>query len=105
MTQGAVSHMLGAAADGGDADLAFALDPRLEAETSLIGDLGLSRALLMNDARYPWIILVPRRAGAVELVDLPPAERGLLTEEIARACKAVRALPDVEKVNVGALGN
>ena len=42
--------------------MSFALDPRLAADTLPIGDLKLSRALLMNDARYPWLILVPRRA-------------------------------------------
>ena len=83
----------------------FALDPRLASDTFEIGDLGLSRALLMNDARYPWIILAPRRQGAVELSDLTSADRAALIEEVARACTIVRALPDVEKVNVGALGN
>src|SRR5271156_448746 len=48
----------------------FALDPRLASDTCEIGDLGLSRALLMNDARYPWVILAPRRQGAVEISDL-----------------------------------
>jgi len=83
----------------------FALDPRLASDTFEIGDLGLSRALLMNDARYPWIILAPRRQGAVEISDLTSADRAALIEEVARACTIVRALPDVEKVNVGALGN
>ena len=59
----------------------------------------------MNDARYPWVILTPRRQAAVELTDLISADRATLTEEIARACAIVRALRDVEKVNVGALGN
>jgi diadenosine tetraphosphate (Ap4A) HIT family hydrolase len=83
----------------------FTLDPRLAADTFAIADLGLSRALLMNDSRYPWVILTPRRQAAVELTDLISADRATLTEEIARACAIVRALRDVEKVNVGALGN
>jgi diadenosine tetraphosphate (Ap4A) HIT family hydrolase len=83
----------------------FALDPRLASDTFRIGDLGLSRALLMNDARYPWVILAPRRQGVVDLSDLTSADRAALIEEIARACETMRALPGVEKVNVGALGN
>jgi diadenosine tetraphosphate (Ap4A) HIT family hydrolase len=83
----------------------FTLDPRLASDTFAIGDLSLSRALLMNDARYPWIILAPRRQGAVDLSDLTSADRAALIEEVARACETMRALPDVEKVNVGALGN
>ena len=85
--------------------MTFALDPRLAADTFSIGDLSLSRALLMNDARHPWLILVPRRAGLTELVDLDRAERTLLMEEIALASEALRTLPQVDKINVGALGN
>jgi len=85
--------------------VSFALDPRLEADTRLIGELRLSRLLLMNDARYPWVILVPRREGLVELMDLDPAERALLMEELARVGAVVGALPEVEKVNIGLLGN
>jgi diadenosine tetraphosphate (Ap4A) HIT family hydrolase len=85
--------------------VSFALDPRLAADTKTLGDLPLSRALLMNDARFPWVILVPRRAGLVEIVDLDAAERAQLIEEIAKTAEVLRALPDVEKINVGALGN
>jgi diadenosine tetraphosphate (Ap4A) HIT family hydrolase len=85
--------------------VSFALDPRLAADTWEIGDLALSRALLMNDARYPWIILVPRRAGLVEITQLTAAERAQWMEEIAQAAQILRALPEVEKINFGALGN
>lgn len=83
----------------------FALDSRLAADTSLIGDLPLSRALLMNDARYPWAILVPHRAGLVEISELTPEERAQLMEETVLVAQAISALPEVEKINVGALGN
>jgi diadenosine tetraphosphate (Ap4A) HIT family hydrolase len=83
----------------------FTLDPRLEADTYEICDLALCRALLMNDARYPWLILVPRRADLTEIIDLPRADRAMLIEEIALVSEAVRTLPGVEKINVGALGN
>ena len=85
--------------------MSFALDPKLAADTLVIGDLSLSRALLMNDARYPWIVLVPRRAGLSEITDLDAAERAQWMEELALAVQILRALPEVEKVNLGALGN
>ena len=85
--------------------MSFALDPRLAADTLPIGDLALSRALLMNDARYPWLILVPRRLGLSEIVEPPAQDRAVLIEEIAAASAFLRALPRVDKLNVGALGN
>ena len=85
--------------------MSFALDPRLAADTFRVGDLALSRALLMNDARYPWLILVPRRETLREIVDLDAAARATLIEEIAAASRFVRSLPGVDKINVGALGN
>ncbi len=85
--------------------MSFALDPRLAADALPIGDLALSRALLMNDARYPWLILVPRRVGLSEIVDLAEQDRAVLIEEIAAASVFLRALPHVDKLNVGALGN
>src|ERR1700722_15512153 len=84
---------------------AFALDPRLAADTISLGDTFFSRLLLMNDARFPWLILVPRRPGLVELVDLQPAERAALMEEIAGVSVALSARRGVDKINVGALGN
>ncbi|THD49160.1 MAG: HIT domain-containing protein [Bradyrhizobium sp.] len=87
------------------AEVSFALDSRLVAATLPIGELGLSRLLLMNDARYPWLMLVPRRADLREIVDLDVAARATLIEEIASVCEFTRRLPGVEKLNVGALGN
>ena len=85
--------------------MSFVLDPRLEADTLAVADWPLCRVRLMNDARYPWLILVPRRAGLVEILDLDPAARALLMDEIVRASEALRILPGVSKINVGALGN
>ena len=84
--------------------MSFALDPRLAADTYLIGDFALSRVLLMNDARYDWLILAPRRAGLVELVDLTRQERTTLMDELAVVSEVLRR-GDVPKINVGALGN
>jgi diadenosine tetraphosphate (Ap4A) HIT family hydrolase len=83
----------------------FLLHPRLEVDTAFIVDWALCHVLLMNDARYPWLILVPRRADVTEITDLTAAERTLLMQEMARAGEAVRALPGIAKLNIGALGN
>jgi diadenosine tetraphosphate (Ap4A) HIT family hydrolase len=83
----------------------FELDARLRGDTFLIGDLGLSRVLLMNDARYPWLILVPRRAGLVELIDLSDEEAQMLMHEIRLASSALVAACPHDKLNIGALGN
>ncbi len=83
----------------------FALHPRLAADTFLVGDLPLCRVLLMRDARFPWLILVPRRPDQREFTDLPAAERALLMEEIALASRALQAETGADKLNVGALGN
>jgi len=83
----------------------FALHPQLAADTFEIGRFELSRVLLMNDARYPWLILVPERAELVELVDLRPAELHRLSDEIRSASLALRELFAPDKLNVAALGN
>lgn len=83
----------------------FTLDPRLAADTLPVGDLPLSRVLLMDDTRFPWLVLVPRRAGLVELGDLPREERIVLLDEIDLVAAALRALVAPDKLNVAALGN
>ena len=83
----------------------FHLDPRLEGDTTLIADWGLSRLLLMNNAKFPWLVLVPRRAGLSEIHDLKHAERMVLIEEINRASAGLKSLTGARKINVGALGN
>jgi diadenosine tetraphosphate (Ap4A) HIT family hydrolase len=83
----------------------FALDPKLAAESHALGELKLCRVLLFDDARFPWIVLVPRRAGLVEITDLDPAERHLLLDEISLAMEALRGVTAAYKLNVGALGN
>ncbi len=85
--------------------MTFGLDPRLAADTHEVGDFALCRVLLMNDSRYPWLILVPRRADLSEIHDLTAGERALLIEEAARAGAALKRLTDAKKINTGALGN
>lgn len=86
-------------------DSSFALDPRLEQDSLLVGDGLFSRVLLMNDSRYPWLILVPRRPGAIELTDLSEKEAGLLWKESLQLCHVLKKEYPEGKLNVGMLGN
>lgn len=83
----------------------FTLNSRLEADTHLIGELQLSRVLLMNDARFPWVILVPRRDGLREIIDLDPKDRATLYREMESVSEALQRLFTPTKLNVAALGN
>jgi diadenosine tetraphosphate (Ap4A) HIT family hydrolase len=85
--------------------MSFALDPRLAADTHAIGTLPFSELLLMDDARFPWVILVPRIAGARELIDLDEGDQRLLLGEIDRVSRALESLVHPDKLNVAALGN
>jgi diadenosine tetraphosphate (Ap4A) HIT family hydrolase len=84
---------------------AFSLDPQLDADTMPLGRLPLSRVLLMNDARYPWLILVPEKPDLAEIIDLSEPDQQQLMREIAAASQALKALFNPDKLNVGALGN
>ena len=83
----------------------FALDPRLAADTHLIADWPLSRVLLMDDARYPWAILVPRVAGVSEWFDLPPQDQAQLSREALGLAAQMKTIFGARKMNVAALGN
>lgn len=83
----------------------FVLNPTLEKDTFFVADLPLSRLLLMNDARFPWLILVPRRADLRELVDLVPGDQAQLLEEINSVSRCLQQLFKPDKLNVAALGN
>jgi diadenosine tetraphosphate (Ap4A) HIT family hydrolase len=85
--------------------IGFDLDPRLAADTLPVARLDLCELRLMNDARFAWLVLVPRRAGLVEIADLTPSERTLLWHEVDRAGAALRAVAPCDKLNLGALGN
>ena len=83
----------------------FALDPRLAGDTRPVGDLPLCSVLLLDDARFPWFVLVPRRRGASELTDLADEDAATLMGELRVATRVMLALAEPDKVNVGALGN
>jgi diadenosine tetraphosphate (Ap4A) HIT family hydrolase len=85
--------------------MSFVLDERLARDTLVVGDLPLCRVLLINDSRWPWLVLVPRREGAIELTDLGVADRALLIEEAALAAGFLQAHTGAVKINIGALGN
>ena len=87
------------------APAAWSLDETLAADTTAVGDLALSRLLVSNDANYPWLILVPRRPRAREIIDLDAADRHLLLDEIALVSGALRAVTGCHKLNVAAIGN
>ena len=85
--------------------MTFQLDPRLAADTVLVVDLALCTVRLMNDRRYPWLVLVPRRDGAVEIHALDSGDRAMLAEETVVAAAALAAHAPGCKINIGALGN
>ena len=83
----------------------FVLDPRLAADSAFIADGPLSQVRLMDDTRYPWLVLVPRVDGVSEWLELDGGQQRLLLAEINQAGQLIRAQPGVEKLNIGALGN
>ena len=83
----------------------FQLHPQLEKDTFPVLDLKLCKVLLMNNANYPWLILVPMRENARDLFDIPTQDHALLWQEIRHVHETLKALTNAEKMNVGALGN
>lgn len=83
----------------------FTLDPRLAADSVFVADGPLSQVRLMDDSRFPWLVLVPRVSGVSEWLELDGAQQRLLLAEINRAGSLVRAQPGMQKLNIGALGN
>ena len=79
--------------------------PQLADDTAPVIELPLCAVRLMDDANHPWLVLVPRVADIVELIELDPAQRAQLTTEIDAACHALKALFKPDKLNVAALGN
>ncbi len=86
-------------------ELEFELDSRLNSDCITLGDFPLSRLLLMNDANYPWFILVPRRAEVSEIYHLSPSDQGQLLHESSFLSENLHDVFDADKMNVAALGN
>ncbi|HMH66838.1 MAG TPA: HIT domain-containing protein, partial [Pinirhizobacter sp.] len=85
--------------------MSLVLDPRLAADTVAVVELALCSVRLMDDARFGWLVLVPRQAGLAEVTDLPADARALMWQEVEQAGEALRAVFPCDKLNIGALGN
>ena len=85
--------------------MTFRLHDRLAADTAEFDRWELSRVLLMNDAAYPWLIVVPERDDVREIHQLSRADAAVLMEEVTRASRILEAAFRPDKINVGALGN
>jgi diadenosine tetraphosphate (Ap4A) HIT family hydrolase len=85
-------------------EIGWSLHPQLRADTVPVCDLALSRVLAMNDANFPWLILVPRRADVSEIFDLG-AEQGMLLNEVSQVSRALKEVTQCDKLNVAAIGN
>jgi diadenosine tetraphosphate (Ap4A) HIT family hydrolase len=82
----------------------WSLHPQLHADTVAVCDLALSRLLAMNDANFPWLIVVPRRSGVSEIIDLG-VEQSVLMDELAKVSRALKDETRCDKLNVAAIGN
>ena len=83
----------------------FTLDPRLQQDCLVVGDFALCRLLLMNDAQFPWFILVPRREEVSELFQLDSDDQRLLWQETAALAETLKDTFAADKMNVASLGN
>jgi diadenosine tetraphosphate (Ap4A) HIT family hydrolase len=83
----------------------WTLDSQIERDTMPVGDLPLCQLRLMNDAHYPWVLLVPRRTNVSEIADLDGAEQARLMTEITETSRALKAITACDKINVASLGN
>jgi len=80
------------------------LDPRLQKDCFVLGKLELCQLLLMNNAAFPWFVLVPETT-QIEVCDLTGSEQTLLWEEVNSIAEFVRANFQIDKLNIGAIGN
>jgi diadenosine tetraphosphate (Ap4A) HIT family hydrolase len=83
----------------------WSLHSRLKEDTIDIGDLPLCRVLVIKDAHYPWLLLVPRRPEAVEIFDLDEVAQAQLMTEVSRVARALKEVTRCDKLNIAALGN
>ncbi len=83
----------------------FQLDERLEADTLVVTDFEVCTCRLMNDKRWPWLILVPRKANAEELFDLSPSQQETAMREASVAGEKLKALTSCSKINIAMIGN
>ncbi len=84
---------------------AFELHPQLALDSALLLQLPLCQVRLMNNACYPWLILVPTRANITEIFDLTLDDQHILQQEISTVAKKLKAKTHCDKINIAALGN
>lgn len=85
--------------------MAFQLGPVLENDSIFIADLGLSQVRIMNNANFPWVLVVPRLAGAVEITDLSNDQYRMLNAEIRLVSKIMQIIFEPDKLNIATIGN
>lgn len=83
----------------------FELDPRLEADSEQVMWLGLCELRVMNDCRWPWLIMVPQRPEIEEIHDMAPLDQAMLTFEVNMVSQALKKVTGCTKINTAALGN
>lgn len=83
----------------------FELHTQLEKDCTVVGELALSKLLLMNDAHYPWLVLVPMRKSKREWYELDESDQQQLLHEANALAKFLQQKTGAKKMNIGALGN
>ncbi len=85
--------------------MTFTLHPQIDKDSDFILDLPLSQVRLINNARFPWVLLIPRQDDIKETIDLSEEDQQQLMREIAQVSKAMQSPYSPDKLNVAALGN
>lgn len=83
----------------------FQLHPQLAADTHYVTELENCQVLLMNDARFPWLVLVPTVDNIRELYELSTAAQEQTNRAMLRAAQLLAKHTHADKMNVAALGN
>lgn len=81
------------------------LHPQLQKDCICIGRFELCRLLLMQDANYPWFILVPDREGISEIYQLSQNDQAQLLHESSYLAEVIANAFEADKINIAALGN
>ena len=83
----------------------FAPDERLVRDSEFLARIGLCELRVMNDSRWPWLVLVPQRPDVSELFDLSPLDQSMLSVETNMVAAALKQVTSATKINVAAIGN
>jgi len=83
----------------------FVLHPRLQQDCLDLGRFELCRLLLMDESRYPWLILVPEREGVSEIYQLSAADQALWLRESSALTQSLAEGFAADKMNIAAIGN